>query len=277
MLSRNRKISPDTMRSFSTKGFSARKYTATIEDMLQSGFVTRVYCGQQLKSVMKDGDIDEDDRELLIQLLERQVATWNAVALVDTLMLSVVTGFAFSSASANASDGEYVETLSSVFDVLVTITTLGFLFSTVITVLYLAYSACLTELDDLVWFLCTWRPELPITLCVIALVFMVRSRVASSLILLRFSCLLITSCIICSHPKRSSRSLALLATALCRHRSVSRRPRHRTGWHPHSQLMGTLPSWESGLLVCDEGHVSETMEFGCVRASTSRPLPLLLS
>ena len=186
MLSRKRKVTPGTMlkpelKSFATKGFSSQKYSKVIDEMLSSQFVTRVYCGQQLRSVICDGEIDEHDRELLIQLLDRQVATWNAVALVDTLLLSVVTGYAFAD-SSSWNDGEYTEFLSAAFDVAVTVTTVGFLFSTVITVLFLAYSACLSELDDLVWFLCTWRPELPITLCIISLIFMHFAGIAASLL-----------------------------------------------------------------------------------------------
>ena len=189
MLSRKKKVTPGTMlmpakpelKSFATKGFSSKRYSKVIDNMLQSGFVTRVYCGQQLRSVLSDKQVDEHDRELLIQLLDRQVATWNAVALVDTLLLSVVTGYSFGDQS-NWSDGEYTEHLSAAFNIAVTITTVGFLFSTVITVLFLAYSACLSELDDLVWFLCTWRPELPITLCIISLVFMHFAGIAASLL-----------------------------------------------------------------------------------------------
>ena len=92
MLSRKKKVTPGTMlmpakpelKSFATKGFSSKQYSKMIDNMLQSGFVTRVYCGQQLGSVLSDKEVDEHD---LIQLLDRQVATWNAVALVDTLLI----------------------------------------------------------------------------------------------------------------------------------------------------------------------------------------------
>ena len=59
MLGRKYKVSPDSALSFAAKGYSSGIYNKEVESMLRSGLVTRVYCGQQLRSVLADKQITE--------------------------------------------------------------------------------------------------------------------------------------------------------------------------------------------------------------------------
>ena len=172
-----------TEASVKTKGYSSKNYGIEVEKMCRSIFVSRAYCGLQLRSVLQDGHISDEDRPLLLQLLEQHQNTWSGLVLIDTLLLSIIASYAISGQTPSDSlTPEEAEVLAAIFAVLSSLATILFLSATCTTLLYILYAPCLTELDDFVWFLCTWHPEAPTQLSLYAAISVYAVFISGSLL-----------------------------------------------------------------------------------------------
>jgi hypothetical protein len=129
-------------------------------EMMQSDLVTVFSLGKQVKAIVADGAINEEDERAIESLVKRQQAVWNIILLMTTLMVGRLYG-SLSSVNAltdarSSALGDTAQSRVLVVAYVLILSLSAVIMSTCMcgTVILYVYSHLLIDFDDVVWFVC---------------------------------------------------------------------------------------------------------------------------
>lgn len=158
-------------------------------EMMQSDLVTVFSLGKQVKAIVADGAINEEDERAIESLVKRQQAVWNIILLMTTLMVGRLYG-SLSSVNAltdarSSALGDTAQSRVLVVAYVLILSLSAVIMSTCMcgTVILYVYSHLLIDFDDVVWFVCEFPHHLPPVLCVLGVaLFMLACAVGAPLV-----------------------------------------------------------------------------------------------